>query len=89
MVPPYADATGAAALAVIGVASIAFKPADGSNTTFAIAEVALFSVAAVFAYSAYTGHKSAKRCRALNALPAAPPAKNDIDLSATASLGTR
>jgi hypothetical protein len=38
MIPPYADAGGAAALAVIGIASIPFK-SDGSNTTFVIAEV--------------------------------------------------
>jgi len=82
MVPPYADATGAAALAVIGLASIAFKPDNSSTTTFVIAEGALLGVAAVFAYSAYTGHKSVKRCRALNAQPGTPttPAKPDLDL---------
>jgi hypothetical protein len=70
MVPPYADATGAAALAILGIVSIPLKSSDTSTTTFVIADLALFSVAAVFAYSAYTGHKSVKRCRALNELPA-------------------
>src|SRR5687767_10058332 len=72
MVPPGADAVGAGALALIGLGSIAFKPDDASTTTFVIAEVALFGIAAVFAYSAYSGHKSVKRCRALNELPATP-----------------
>ncbi len=72
MVPPYADMVGAGGLAVIGLASIAFKPDDTSTTTFVLAEAALFGVAAVFAYSAYTGHKSVKRCRQLDALPATP-----------------
>lgn len=72
MVPPYADMVGAGGLAVIGLASIAFKPDDTSTTTFVLAEAALFGVAAVFAYSAYTGHKSVKRCRELDALPATP-----------------
>jgi hypothetical protein len=72
MVPPYADAGGAGALALIGLGSIVFKPEGTSTTTFVIAEVALFGIAAVFAYSAYTGHKSVKRCRALNELPATP-----------------
>ena len=72
MVPPYADAGGAGVLALIGVGSIVFRPEDSSTTTFVIAEVALFGLAAVFAYSAYTGHKSVKRCRALDELPATP-----------------
>lgn len=72
MVPPYADAGGAGALALIGVSSIAFKSDDTSTTTFVVAEVAVFGIAALLAYSAFTGHKSVKRCRALNALPAMP-----------------
>ena len=70
MIPPYADAVGASGLAVLGLVSIPLKSDETSNTTFVIAEVALFSVVAVFAYSAYTGHRNVKRCRALNALPA-------------------
>ncbi len=72
MIPPYADAGGAGALALIGLGSIAFKPDDTSTTSFVLAEVALFGIAAVFAYSAYTGHKSVKRCRTLAELPATP-----------------
>jgi hypothetical protein len=72
MVPPGADAVGAGGLALIGIASIAFKPDDTSTGTFVAAELALFGVAAFLAYSAYSGHKSVKRCRELSALPATP-----------------
>jgi hypothetical protein len=72
MVPPYADAVGAGALALIGIGSIVFKPEETSTTSLVIGEVALFAIAGVFAYSAYTGHKSVKRCRALGELPATP-----------------
>lgn len=79
MVPPYADASGAAALALLGIISIPLKSADTSTTTFVIADAALLGVAAVFAYSAYTGHKSVKRCRALNAQPATPDKGGVLD----------
>lgn len=72
MVPPGADAIGTAGFAVIGLASLAFKPDDTSTTTFVLAELAMFGAAAVFGYSAWTGYKSVKRCRELNRLPATP-----------------
>jgi len=67
LVPPIADAVGGGALVVIGVASIAAKSDNTSNTTFVVAEVVVFAVAAVLGYSAYAGYNSVKRCRAYNA----------------------
>src|SRR5204863_9796670 len=58
MVPPTADAIGGGALAVIGLASIAFKPDDTSTSTFVVAEILLFGLAGLLGYSAYSGHKS-------------------------------
>lgn len=72
MVPPGADAVGAGVLAVLGLGSIVFKPDNTSTSTFVIAELAVFGIAAVFGYSGYTGYKAVKRCRALEALPATP-----------------
>jgi hypothetical protein len=66
MAPPIADAAGAGALVVIGVASLAASD-DTSSTSFVVAEVLVFAVAAVAGYSAYTGYTSVKRCRAYNA----------------------
>ena len=83
MVPPIADAVGAGAFVVIGIASIAAKPANVSTAGFVVAEVAAYGLAALLGYSAYTGYKSVKRCRAYNAqdAPARPaaPVPHDLD----------
>ena len=66
MATPIVDAAAGGALAVIGVASLAVSE-DTGTTTFIVAEVAVFGLAALAGYSAYTGYTSVKRCRAYNA----------------------